>query len=64
MIKLHASTASEFGMISVQHALEDRLVGFARSTGRNSVILCDRGVMDGSAYIDAEGWATVLSGGA
>lgn len=40
--------------------LEDSFQNYAKSTGENSVLLCDRGVMDGSAYIDREGWLHLL----
>jgi predicted ATPase len=55
-------------LIKVQMALEDAFVKIAKSTQKPSVIICDRGVMDGSAYIKREvfemllddyGWSTV-----
>lgn len=47
-------------VINIQMTLEDKLVNYARSTNQNCVILCDRGIMDGSAYIEPEGWKEIL----
>jgi len=41
-------------------ALEDHFVELAEITGGPTVILCDRGVMDGKAYIDPNGWQVLL----
>lgn len=41
-------------------SLEDSFCNYARSTGQNSVVLCDRGVMDGQAYVTDDVWRTVL----
>ena len=48
-------------VINLQMTLEDRLVNYARATDQNAVVLCDRGLMDGSAYIDKDGWNSVLA---
>ena len=45
---------------STQMSLEDSFVNYASSTGQDSVILCDRGVMDGQAYVAEDTWRTVL----
>ena len=45
---------------STQMSLEDSFVNYALSTGQDSVILCDRGVMDGQAYVAEDTWRTVL----
>jgi len=44
----------------LQMALEDIFTEIAKSVKSNSVILCDRGVMDGSAYIKKEIWQALL----
>jgi len=41
-------------------ALEDHFVELAENFGGRTVILCDRGVMDGKAYISPEGWQVLL----
>ena len=41
-------------------ALEDAFYGLAKSTGEPAVLLCDRGAMDGSAYMDPEGLTLAL----
>ena len=41
-------------------SLEDSFSNYAVSTGQDSVILCDRGVMDGKAYVPVETWRSVL----
>lgn len=38
-------------LMKTQIALEDNFTELARNEGSKSVILCDRGLMDGSAYI-------------
>ena len=40
--------------------LEDSFLNYAKSTGKDSVILCDRGVMDGSAYVSRQEWNRLL----
>jgi CYTH domain-containing protein len=44
------------GIFHVSLALEDSLLAFARGTGRRTVLICDRGVMDGAAYVPAATW--------
>ena len=41
-------------------ALEDMFLDTALQSGLNTVILCDRGVMDGMAYTKAETWQALL----
>jgi predicted ATPase len=48
------------GIVRVQLALEEAFGSFARAAGRHAVLLCDRGVVDGAAYLPAEGWSRVL----
>src|SRR5580704_3700056 len=44
-------------------AMEDSFSAIARNLGRPAVILCDRGAMDGSAYLEPEQWRTLLERG-
>lgn len=48
-------------VLATQVSLEDSMRNYARSLKQKAVILCDRGVMDGSAYVDSETWNKVLS---
>jgi predicted ATPase/CYTH domain-containing protein len=47
-------------LIHVIIALEDSFATHARATGRPAIILCDRGVMDCSAYLPPEAWTALL----
>lgn len=47
-------------MLRVIMALEDAFAAVARATERPSVILCDRGAMDVSAYLPQDAWAALL----
>jgi hypothetical protein len=44
----------------MQMNLEDNFTELARNEGLPSVILCDRGLMDGSAYVNDEMWLAVM----
>ncbi|EQC33487.1 hypothetical protein SDRG_08996 [Saprolegnia diclina VS20] len=46
----------QWAILSTQMQLEDTFVALARDTKLPCVILCDRGAMDGSAYMDPEEW--------
>ena len=35
-------------------------MNYAKTLGQDSIILCDRGVMDGSAYVSRDDWLTLL----
>ncbi len=48
------------GILHLTLALEDSLLAWARGTGQPTVLLCDRGAMDGSAYIPAAVWDDLL----
>ena len=41
-------------LMKTQIALEDNFVELAKNEGKRAVVLCDRGLMDGSAYISQE----------
>jgi predicted ATPase len=47
-------------VMDLQRNLEDGFENVLRSTGKPSVILCDRGLMDGAAYCSKEQWGAVL----
>ncbi len=47
-------------VIRTQIQLEDSFVNYAECTGSDCVILCDRGTMDGSAYVSREDWLKVV----
>jgi len=47
-------------LAKLQIRLEDTMHDMAAASGAKSVLLCDRGVMDGKAYISQQGWALVL----
>jgi len=49
-------------LASLQMKLEDTMYDMAMSTGEKSVLLCDRGTMDGKAYCSPPAWALVLDG--
>jgi predicted ATPase len=40
--------------------LEESFLNIARSSARKSVLVCDRGAMDGAAYLPAEAWKQLL----
>jgi len=51
-------------VLMMQMKLEDTFTDIAlaeqASTQRPTLILCDRGVLDGSAYVQPEMWHTVM----
>jgi len=47
-------------LATLQMHLERTMDAMAKASGTKSVLLCDRGVVDGKAYIDQQGWAMVL----
>ena len=49
-----------FLLISIQKHVEDAFENVARSTGHKCVLLCDRGAMDGSAYIDRDEFVKIV----
>jgi CYTH domain-containing protein/predicted ATPase len=48
------------GVLRLSLALEDSLLAYARGTGQPAVLICDRGMMDGAAYVDAAAWTELL----
>ena len=47
-------------VLDTQAALEDGFERVLRARGRKAVLLCDRGLMDGSAYMDTAAWDRLL----
>lgn len=47
----------------MQIQLEDIFENLANNEEKPSVVLCDRGLMDGSAYVNADVWQAVLDEG-
>jgi CYTH domain-containing protein/thymidylate kinase len=60
-----ASTSQAVGIqtefLRVMMAMEDAFHAIARTTGKPSVVLCDRGTMDVSAYLPPEAWTALLN---
>ena len=48
-------------VINLQFCLEDNFAKYAKAIGQNCIILCDRGLMDGSAYVTPKQWENVIS---
>jgi predicted ATPase len=53
--------AFQLAVIRTQIHLEDTFASLARATGDKTVLLCDRGTMDGSAYVSREIFEQVLA---
>jgi CYTH domain-containing protein/thymidylate kinase len=51
----------ENNLMLLQQSLEDKFYNIAKSTMRPSVIICDRGMMDGSTYVSNDIWQAILS---
>jgi predicted ATPase len=48
-------------IIRIQMALEEAFTSFARVAARAAVLLCDRGVLDGGAYLPPQAWQELLT---
>lgn len=53
--------AIQHAVLDLQVSIEDSFEVLLRSSGKPSVLLCDRGLMDGKAYVTEEEWQTMLS---
>ena len=53
--------AFQIKLMDLQMFLEDTFCELAERTGQRSVVLCDRGTMDGKAYSSSQGWTEVLA---
>ena len=60
--KMLFSNAVKFqiSLMKLQMNLEDIFVEIAQSSDTPTIILCDRGVMDGSAYTNDDVWQAIL----
>lgn len=60
--KMEFSNAVKFqiSLMKLQMNLEDIFIEIAQSSQTPTMILCDRGVMDGSAYTDENVWQAIL----
>ena len=56
----HQLVAFQSSIIKTMIALEDSFREVAKSTGKPSVIICDRGTMDCAAYTDPVSWQLML----
>lgn len=48
-------------LMKTQIFLEDTFYRMAVKSGEKSILLCDRGAMDGKAYVDDDTWSKILS---
>lgn len=55
-----AQVEFQASLMQMQMALEDTFTEIASATNEKSLILCDRGLMDGSAYITPQLWQAIL----
>lgn len=53
-------SAVQHSVMDMQMALEDSFERILRAKGAPGVLLCDRGIMDGSAYMEQEEWDLFL----
>ena len=47
-------------VMNIQMQLEDSVERILRARGRPAVMMCDRGTMDGAAYMDRDNWLALL----
>ena len=47
-------------MVFPSHPLPDSALHQSRETGQPAVVLYDRGVLDGSAYVSSELWSEIM----
>jgi predicted ATPase len=55
-------TVIQNAVLDVQISLEDSLSNVLKARGKPAVLLCDRGPMDGKAYLTEEKWQEILDG--
>lgn len=58
---LEERLATQSSILALQMTLEEAMVQAAKSSGKDSVIICDRGIMDAKAYTPHDVWPTYLS---
>jgi len=63
-VPLPSDEASGFAfqkhLMQVQREVEDAFIALAKGSGRPAVVLLDRGLMDGKAYMEEEQWELLL----
>ena len=59
-MRLSSAVKFQISLMKLQMNLEDIFVDIAQSSDTPTIILCDRGVMDGSAYTDDNVWQAIL----
>ena len=47
-------------LLKLQIRLENSMTSIAKLSKKKAIVLCDRGLMDGSAYVNASEWAELL----
>ena len=57
---VNMSQVIQDSVMTLQMALEDSLVNVLTKRGRPVVLICDRGLMDGSAYMSSEDWNQLI----
>jgi hypothetical protein len=64
-VELNRERIIEFqlALLRLQLCIEDQLCAIARATGKPSVVLCDRGAMDGRAFCSPEDFDELLKRG-
>ena len=62
LARVECERAFQSFVIKNQIQLEDSFMNYAKACNKKCVILCDRGLMDGSAYVTDDIWAGVLKG--
>lgn len=50
----------QINLMKLQMSLEDNFIQIAMTSDQPTIILCDRGVMDGSAYTEENVWQAIL----
>jgi len=60
MYNKEQSVRFQVNLIKLQMYLEEVFTDIAASTGKKSLLVCDRGVMDGSAYMEPQAWQALL----
>ena len=59
-LSLKDAVKFQINVMKTQMALEDIFVKIAVNSNTKTVLICDRGVMDGMAYTDEKVWQTLL----
>ena len=54
-------TVIQNSVLDVQISMEQSLETVLKARGKPAVLLCDRGPMDGSAYLEEEKWNAIMA---